>query len=160
MDDRANTQHRYANALQRVQGICARQERCISDIRQKLRQWEVDEADAERIISSLIKDGFINEQRYATFFVRDRSRLNRWGRLKIAQALRQKGIPDEAIALALEELQPQADESTLAELLTRKANSTRAKSPYDLKSKLIRFGVSRGFEFEMVVRVAEAVVKK
>lgn len=145
--------------MQRVQGICARQERCIADIRRKLRQWKVEEADAERIISSLVKDGFINEQRYATFFVRDRSRINRWGRLKISQALKQKGIPDEAIALALEELQPQTDESTLAGLLARKASTTRAKSPYDLKAKLIRFGVSRGFEIDMVVRLAEAVIK-
>ena len=65
-------------ALQRAQALCARQERCSHDIRLKLRQWKLSNADIEKIVKQLIADSFINDERYAKMFVRDKSKFNKW----------------------------------------------------------------------------------
>lgn len=147
-------------AIQRVEALCARQERCSYDIRMKLRQWQISNADIERIVKRLITDGFINDERYARMFIRDKRKFNKWGPLKITYALRSKSFSEEIISKALGELEPDNDESTLKELLSKKMRGIKAKSPYDLKTKLIRFGISRGFNFELVNKTASLIVKE
>lgn len=147
-------------AIQRVEALCARQERCSYDIRMKLRQWQISNADIERMLKRLITDGFINDERYARMFIRDKRKFNKWGPLKITYALRSKSFSEEIISKALGELEPDNDESTLKELLSKKMRGIKAKSPYDLKTKLIRFGISRGFNFELVNKTASLIVKE
>lgn len=146
-------------ALIRAQAICAKQERCSNDIRLKLIQWQIVSAEAEKIINKLISDGFIDDERYARMFVRDKSKFNKWGPIKIAFTLRSKRIPDDIIKLALQEAIID-DDSGLKELLLRKIKGIKAKSPYDLKTKLIRFGVSRGYEYELVSKIVSTIVKE
>jgi regulatory protein len=147
-------------AIQRVEALCARQERCSYDIRMKLRQWQISNTDIERMLKRLITDGFINDERYARMFIRDKRKFNKWGPLKITYALRSKSFSEEIISKALGELEPDNDESTLKELLSKKMRGIKAKSPYDLKTKLIRFGISRGFNFELVNKTASLIVKE
>lgn len=147
-------------AIQRAQALCARQERCSYDIRLKLKQWQISNVEIEKIIMHLIIDGFINDERYAQMFVRDKSKFNKWGPKKIIYTLKSKHFSEDIIKVALEEIEHTNDESTLKEILSKKKKGIRAKSPYDLKTKLIRFGISRGFEYEAVSKVASTIIKE
>jgi len=143
----------FEKALQRVQFLCARQERCSYDITVKLQQWQVSPSDIEKIITKLYADNFINDERYAIMFVRDKSKFNKWGPIKIAYALRAKRISEIVIKESLAALESKNDDGTLICILSKKASSIKAKSPSDLKAKLIRYGVSRGFEYRRIIEI-------
>jgi regulatory protein len=147
-------------AQQRAKALCARQERCSFDIQKKLRQWHVIPADAEKIISKLIADKFIDDERYAQLFARDKSKFYKWGPIKIAYGLKSKNIPDEIIKSALSDIVTENDDQTLYDLLSKKAKTIKAKSIYDLKVKLIRFGIGRGFDYGKVVEIASSVLNR
>jgi len=150
----------YSSALSRAQYLCARQERCEYDIRTKLRQWNVSNDDIEKVIKQLIIDSFISDERYTRMFVRDKIRFNKWGPIKIAQALRGKRIPDAFIQESLKEFGATNDDEILTDLLKKKARTIKAKSPFDLRNKLIRFGVSRGFEYGKVIGIVDKFYKE
>lgn len=147
-------------AIQRAQALCARQERCSHDIRLKLKQWQILNPEIEKIIKQLMADGFINDERYARMFVRDKSKFNKWGPKKITYTLKSKHFSEDIIKIALGEIDHANDESNLKEILLKKKKGIRAKSPYDLKTKLIRFGISRGFDYEAVNKIASLITKE
>lgn len=146
-------------AILRAQALCARQERCSHDIRLKFKQWQLSNNDTEKIIKQLIIDGFINDERYAKMFVRDKSKFSKWGSIKITYTLKSKHFSEDIIRSALDEIDHANDESILKEILLRKMKGIKAKSTYDLKAKLVRFGISRGFAYEIVNRIASKVIK-
>lgn len=147
-------------AIQRAQYLCARQERCAYDIQQKLRQWQLSKDDIDAILENLISNKFIDDERFASLYVRDKSKFNKWGPIKIVHSLKAKHISSEIIEKLISEIKPDQDDKTLYELLVKKAKSTKSKSPYDLKVKLIRFGVSRGFDYSSVSDTVGSIIKE
>lgn len=145
-------------ALDRAQWLCSQSEKCTFDIKKKLLQWDVDEMEGEKIINALLEDEFIDESRYAISFAREKSRFNKWGPKKIEMALRAKRIADEHIVIALAESAEHSNDDMLRELLTSKAKTIKAKDSYDLKTKLIRFGMSRGFEYGRVLKILGEII--
>lgn len=143
----------------RLQFLCARSEKCTGDLRQKMILWKMKPEDIAWVINSLTSDKFVDDTRYAAIYVRDKSRISKWGRVKIATALRAKGIAADIINEALTQIDPSTDRAQLLEQITRKTKQTKSKSVYDLKNKLIRFGVSRGFDMGLVIDVVNGVVK-
>lgn len=143
-------------ALTRAQALCAKQERCSNDIRLKLVQWQIEPNEVDKIINKLISDSFINDERYARMFARDKSKFNKWGPIKITYTLRSKRIPEDIIKSALQEIISD-DDTALKELMIRKLKNLKAKSLYELKVKLIRFGVSRGYEYELVSKIVSSI---
>ena len=103
--------------LERLQRQCARMEYCVSDIRRKaLKAMEGDEEAADRIVSSLVKDRFVDDRRYAAAFAREKAALQGWGTVKIRFQLRGKGVSDEIITEALQEIDPAKAASKLDQL--------------------------------------------
>jgi len=149
----------FEKALKRLQNLCARQEKCTWDIMLKLKLWGVKNEEVQKIVSMLVDEGFVDDRRYASMFAREKSQLNKWGSIKIASALRAKKIDESIIKEALLELQPKFDRATLENIITTKAKQVKAKSPSDLRAKLVRFGLSRGFELEHVVKTVDMVMK-
>ena len=145
-------------ALQRMQALCARSEKCTGDIKVKLGKLSLNETEIQFVVQKLVNDGFVDNFRYARFFVRDKSRLNKWGRVKIVSVLKSKGVSEGIINKALLEISPETNKKTLTDLVARKAKQIKAKSTYELKSKLIRFGMSRGFEIDLVINVVNEVI--
>ncbi len=144
-----------AQALSRLGALCARAEYCLQDMRRKMDAWELPPGANERIIQRLVKDGYVNENRYAHAFVRSKFRFNRWGRDKIVRMLQQKGINQENIDDALTELNEEELDDTLLELLTAKSRHLNYKNDYDRYVKLLRFAVSRGFSLDSARRCLE-----
>ncbi len=145
-------------ALQKVQAICSRQEKCIFDISKKLVAWGATKKETDEIISLLLKENFIDEKRYARMFASEKVRFNKWGPKKVELALRVKKISKDDIIFALNEINELFKPEQLHEILLKKVKSINAKNVFDFKNKLVRFGVSRGFEYEQVLREVEKIV--
>lgn len=140
----------YKTSLSRAMAICSGSEHCISDIRSKLQSWGVNETDEARIINVLIHENFINERRYAEAFTRARFRYNKWGKIKIGAGLKMKNIPGEIIKGALASIDDESYRRTIEDLISAHRRSVKAKNQYDLKGKLLRYGLSKGFESDLL----------
>ncbi len=148
-----------SQALARLRQLCSRSEKCVADIRKKLADWEVPAVEMPEIITSLQAAGFVDEQRYAKAFARDKSRLARWGVLKISNALRSKQINDAMIKAALAEIDPSTAHDNLVHLLRQKKQSLKPDSPETQKVKLLRFALSRGYSYEEARGVVDGLFK-
>lgn len=138
--------------LNKAAAYCAAAEHCVSEVEAKLRQWGAEAEAMQRITERLIKEKYLNEVRYCRFFVRDKYRFNQWGRNKIVQALRMKGLPAEAIDEGLSEIDPEMYDDILERLLKQKSKAIKAVSSYERNAKLIRFAAGRGFAMQEILR--------
>lgn len=136
-----------AEALHKAAAWCSKSEHCISEIKEKLRQWGIAPEDGETIITRLLKEKFIDEERYCRSFINDKYKYNRWGRIKIGYALRMKRIPDATVYDAMDEV---IDEDiymdNLTDLLKEKSKSVRGANKAEVSAKLYRFAAGRGFD--------------
>lgn len=137
-------------ALIRCEELCARAERCEHELREKMRAWRIDTRDIDAIINSLVTRRFLDDCRYARAFVRDKYRFARWGRRKIAMALKQKRINSDTIDEALEEINQEEYTAVLRSLLKAKAAHMERPLSYEDRMKLFRFAVARGFETQLI----------
>lgn len=137
-------------ALNKAMALCARREYCSGDIRAKLESWGLNSSEVKSVISALIKEDFINDKRYAEAFVKDKYRHNKWGKVKITAHLKAKNISSELISLALESLDDDQYKLMVRETLDSHRKFVKAKNQYDLKGKLLRFGLSKGFESHLL----------
>ncbi|HUW91994.1 MAG TPA: regulatory protein RecX [Bacteroidales bacterium] len=145
--------------LQRAQQLCSSREYCVSDITAKIDQWgENDPEVTERIIGKLVSEKFIDEERYCRAFARDHFKYQHWGKVKINASLRIKKIPAVTVAEGLEAIDNEEYMATLRELLETHRRSVKAKNRYDLKGKLVRYALSKGFESHLVYEMVNSLV--
>lgn len=143
---------RFKRALWTVQRACSGRELCRDDIVSRLKRFELTEKELNDIISSLEKDDFLSHERYARAFTRDKSSLSGWGPAKIAWALRAKKIEEELIKSALEEISGESTTEKLNDILSKKYKTLEKETnKLKVKSKLVRFGISRGFDYGSVI---------
>ena len=148
-----NTENNRKKALSSMQKLCAKSEKCRQDVRNKLSLQKLNPSDIEWVIRNLEAEKFIDEQRYTSFYVRDKFRFNKWGKIKIRYNLSVKKIPDEFIREALETIDEEQYFETLLDELTRKNASLKNRDDNYRKAALFRFGAQRGFEGELVYKV-------
>lgn len=153
---RAKTPEQALTALMR---LCARAEKSEGDARRLMRGWGIPDAEAEKVLARLVHDRFIDDTRYAEAFVREKLRLSGWGEYKLRAALQRKGIACGIIDEALRQIDRTGMSDRLAEQLARKARNLRTESPYELKTKLIRYGLSLGYDYETVLDTVSRSVK-
>lgn len=140
----------YKTALTKAMALCSRIEYCSGDIRKKLQHWGVSGDDENKIVGTLVKENFINEERYSKAFVRDKFRHNKWGKAKIAAQMKAKGITDDIIRTALIEIDNEEYIDTIKNLIAAHRKSIKAKNQFDMKGKLLRYGLSKGFESSLL----------
>lgn len=141
---------RYNTALNKAMALCAGREICYSDIVRKLFTWGVEGDDADNILKLLTQGKFIDEERYAAAFVKDRFRHNKWGRIKIGAALKMKKIPDEIIRKAMDSIDDAEYIDLLKSIITKQRKTVKAKNQYDLNGKLLRHCLAKGFESHLL----------
>jgi len=137
-------------AYLQLAALCAQAEHCQQEMRDKMRRWELDETVQNRIIDRLIKERYVDDERYARAFVKDKIRYNKWGRRKVQQALWQKHVDADIQQRVLDEIDEKEYLDILRPLLKQKRKSIRATSDYELNQKLARFALSRGFTFDLI----------
>ena len=145
-------------ALAALMRLCARAEKAQEDARRLMRGWGLAERDAEGVLAKLVRDCFIDDARYAGAFVREKLRLSGWGEYKIRTALQRKRIDRALIDAALAEADRPAMGERLCRQLERKARTAKYSTQYELKTKLIRYGLSLGYDYETVLDSAAALV--
>ncbi len=135
--------------------LCAQAEHCEQEMRDKMKRWEIDETAQNRIIDRLVKERYIDNERYARAFVKDKIRYNKWGRRKVQQALWMKRIDNDIQQRVLDEIDEKEYMDVLHSLLKQKRKSTKAANDYELNQKLVRFALGRGFTFDIIRQCLE-----
>lgn len=144
---------------------CARRECCRQDLLDKLLQGGLSAEECDQVLDRLEDEGFLDEDRYARAFTHDKLEYDHWGRIKIAQHLRTKGIRRKSIDMAFDEvIVPAHYRDILHHILIRKAatlryDATDSTERYKTYQKLVRFAASRGFEADLIFDMAEEALQ-
>ena len=137
-------------AYLQLAALCAQAEHCQQEMRDKMKRWEMAPEVQERVIARLMKARYIDDERYARAFVKDKIRYNKWGRRKVQQGLWMKRIDDDIQQRVLSEVDDAEYLAVLKPLLAQKRKSIKAESDYELTQKLVRFAFGRGFTYDII----------
>lgn len=148
-------------ALQKLRHYCAYQERCHSEVMQKLYGWGVYKREAELLLSTLIEEGYLNEERFAIQFAGGKFRIKQWGRMKIEYALKQKQVSSYCIKKALAQIEEEDYNRTLERLILSRWELLKGnkESVPVKKKKLQDYLVHRGYEYPRVIEKMKQVLK-
>ena len=130
--------------------LCAQAEHCQYEMLEKMRRWELSEEAQARVMAKLVKERYVDDERYTQAFVKDKIRYNKWGRRKVEQALWQKRIDDDIRKRVLDDIDDDEYLNVLRPLLKQKRKTIKAKNDYELNQKLMRFALGRGFTFDII----------
>lgn len=136
--------------LQKLKHYCGYQERCHADVKEKLYDLNVNKEYHDELISSLIEEDFLNEERFAKMFVSGKFRIKEWGKVKIQQHLKQKQISDYCIKKAITEIDEEEYEKVFYKHADKKLESLKGGNQYERASKISSFLYQKGFESSMI----------
>lgn len=142
---------RFEKVLCRIQRYCAYQEHCQSEVKKKLTEWELDSNDINKIIKLLIDEKYIDNVRYATVFVEGKFHQKKWGKIKIANELRKKNIPESIIAKSLQSISDKEYIEEFKKVAKKKINLLHEKDKFVRKNKLIRYLLTKGYELSFIM---------
>ena len=142
----------------RIKKYCAYRDRCHKEVMSKLVELKVNEEISNEILSELIAEGYLNEERYARSFVRGKYRINKWGRNTIIKKLKQNEISQFLINKALEEIIETEYLSNLRHLLEEKDRIVKFKNQYDRYNKLFSYVYRKGYESELIKETIEDLI--
>ncbi|MBR2946996.1 MAG: RecX family transcriptional regulator [Bacteroidales bacterium] len=140
--------------LARMTRQCSLREYCQWDIRQKLRKLDLPEDKAEEVISILIRDGYLSDERYTRAYMSDKSTLSGWGKEKIFFHLRGKYISYEVLERIWEEFEQDSRRlDKMRSVIANKWNSLSKEEPQKRVEKTLRFAIGRGFCYNQSMAV-------
>jgi regulatory protein len=147
-------------AIQKLRHYCGYQERSHSEVKQKLWDLGVRKAEHNEIISSLIEDDYLNEERFAILFVGGKFRMKDWGRKKIYYGLKEKGVGDYIIKRAMKEIDDDVYNKTLEKLAGKKYDSLKGEQYLIRKKKTMDYLLQKGYEPELVTGLVNSFGKE
>ncbi|WP_413999874.1 regulatory protein RecX [Flavobacterium sp. W1B] len=137
-------------AIHKIEHYCAYQERCHEEVEQKLRSMKMDSEEINTIIAHLINDNFLNEERFACSFARGKHRIKHWGKIRIVNELKQRGINQTLINIALKEISAEEYSTTFNTLAEKHWESIREANVQKKRKKFCDYLLRRGFESNLV----------
>ncbi len=140
-------------AKRKAEAYCAYQERAQQEVRDKLYLWGLHQADVENIISELIEENYLNEERFAKAFVLGKFRIKGWGKIKIVYHLKQKKVSKPLINIALSEIDDEEYTKTILEIIAKKIKKPLKSISALEKNKLLSFLQSKGYENELIFKI-------
>lgn len=146
-------------ALNKMAHWCSLQERCSGDVRDKLAAMDLSSDAVERIIDRLKRERFLDDSRYALYYVKDKSRFNSWGPTKLRYMLRNKRVSDEFIDEALQSIDADTYTAQLEKLMKNKIRLSHAADLQKLKAQLLRLGASHGYPYDDTYRMIEKLLQ-
>lgn len=138
------------DALLRLTSLCSTAEHCSHEMIEKMQRWQLADDAQARIIEYLVKEKYIDDERYARFFAKDKIRYNKWGRRKVEQAMWLKHIDGDIQRDVLDDIDDEEYLAVLRPLLKTKRKSVKASSDYEMNMKLIRFAMGRGYTMDII----------
>ena len=148
-----------SEARQKIYRYCAYQERSHAEVRDKLYSYGLFRDDVDEILSHLITEGYLNEERFAKAFAGGKFRMKKWGRIKIAHELEAKGLTPRCIKMGLQEIDDEAYRTALEELLLKKSALNREQDLFVKRDQLARYAIQKGFEPELVWTILKSEKK-
>jgi regulatory protein len=143
-------------ALPKIKQYCAYQERSHAEVKEKLYSFGLYKKDVDQLISQMIEENYLNEERFAIQYAGGKFRMNQWGRVKIKHALRQKQVSEYSIKKALKQISESNYKKTLQKLAVQKLESLKNETNvFSKKKKLQDYLLQKGYEGEYVREVAE-----
>ena len=134
----------------KASSFCAYQERTQQEVREKLYGEGITEDEIEEIISKLITENFINEERFAKAFAGGKFRMKKWGRIKIKHELSLRGLSDYCIRKGMEEIEEEDYSKVLTGLMTKKFNEEKESNIYKKRNKIAQYLIRKGYEPELI----------
>ena len=138
--------------LQKIRNYCSYQERCISEVEEKLKSLAVQKHKIPGIINQLQKDGYLSEERFVRAYAGGKFRLNKWGRIKIEFEMKIRGIPELMIQEGMAEIDENEYLQTLKELMIHKYNEIKSDKNVNIREKILNFAYGKGYEMEFIIR--------
>lgn len=132
---------------------CAYQERSQFEVRNKLVEYGIFNEEAENIISQLIQENFLNEERFALAFARGKFRIKRWGKIKIKLELKQHKVSEYCISKALKQIDGNEYFATLEKIIEKKTKEIKESNKIKKQYKIIKYAMSRGYEQDIIMDV-------
>ena len=143
----------------KIYHYCAYQERSHQEVKNKLYDLELSSSEIEEMISHLITEGYLNEERFAKAFVGGKFRVKNWGRIKIVNALEAKGLTKNCIRIGLQEIDDADYRRTIELLILKKLDQTEEGNIYVKREKLATHVIQKGFEPELVWEIVKELIK-
>ncbi len=140
----------YTQVLEKLKYYCAYQERSHKDVNDKLWDFQLSENERLNIISELINENYLNEERFAIAFSEGKFRIKKWGRIKIKQKLKEKKVSDYCIKKGLEAIEEDEYLLTLKTLIEIKYSLTKESNPYKKKLKVVNYCYQKGYETDLI----------
>jgi len=137
----------------KLESYCAYQERSQQEVRNKLYEYGLYPNEVEQIITELIEQNFLNEERFACAYVNGKFNMKKWGKQKIIQGLKLKQVSPPLIKLAMKEINENDYYEALSLLLDKKEANLKEADPYKKKIKLVQYGLSKGYENSLLWEV-------
>lgn len=147
-------------AIQKLRHFCAYQDRSHSEVKQKLWDLGVWRSEHDEIISALIEDDYLNEERFAIQYAGGKFRMKDWGRKKIYFGLKEKGVSDYLIKRAMKEIDEEAYSKTLHTLAQKKWDTLKDEQHLVRKKKTVDYLLQKGYEPNLVTGVVNGLGKK
>ncbi|RLJ80331.1 regulatory protein RecX [Pedobacter alluvionis] len=143
-------------ALAKAESFCVYQERSQKEVRYKLVEWGMRGDELEEIITDLIINNFLNEERFAKSYASGKFNIKHWGRVKIKQGLKLKGVPDKILQKAIYSIDEDDYLQTIEKLAVKKAESLAENDAFKRKNKLMSYLQAKGFETDLILLVLKA----
>lgn len=141
-------------ALHRLEDICSRSEHCTYELEQKMERWGINKSTKEKIIDRLIETRFVDDERFAYAYAREKYIFSKWGQRKIMSGLYAKRIPKWIIDKALDGINKREYAAIAFRVVALKLQSLPEEMPgYEKKQRLVRFALSRGYETTLVMKI-------
>jgi len=146
-------------ALQKLRHYCGYQERCHAEVKTKLYELGVRKADHDEIISTLIEEDYLNEERFAIAFAGGKFRMKQWGRIKIKYELKQKQVSEYNIKKALKQANEEDYLKTLDKLAEEKYSTLKSEQWLTTKKTTMDYLMQKGFEPELINRAIQKITR-
>jgi regulatory protein len=146
-------------AFQKIKHYCSYQERSHSEVKEKLYSFKLPRNEVELLIADLIEADYLNEERFAKLFVGGKFRVKQWGRVKIKYELKQKGISEYIIKLALKEISEEDYETSLQKLAVAKWKLLKGEQYINRQVKTINYLLQKGYEAPLARLAVEQILK-
>ncbi len=142
---------------QKLMYYCAYQDRCHFEVEQKMRDFLLIPEAKDELLLFLMKENYLNEERYTRSYIRGKFYIKNWGKNKIRLHLKQKQIDEKLIQRSMDEIHDEDYQSVLKKLYTSYSENLKGLQAYQKSIKTTRYLLSRGFEYDRIREVIEEV---
>lgn len=143
----------FPEIKQKMAAYCSYQDRCHQEVEQKMRDFLLIPEAKDEILLYLMRENYLNEERFTRSYIRGKFYIKSWGRNKIRQHLKFKGVPEKLINQCFDEIDDSDYDKTLRKIYENYYSRQSGKE-YQKKSKTVKYLLGRGFEYEEINKVS------